>query len=96
MAIRKYLRKKEDNENTKQNKIEIENIKYEQTTNLDKKQVERIVEVNMKNYLNYKIQILRNLKQATTIIEDRYDDTAGIKDMITQEVNLLIQLRDNR
>ena len=96
LAIRKYLSKKKDKKNTTKNQIEIEEIKYDQTTNVDTNQVERLVKINMKNYIYYKLEVLRNLKKETSISGERYDDKDGMKEMITQEVNLLIQVLDNR
>ena len=76
--------------------IGVEEIQYEQTTNVGTIQFERHFEENMKNYLNYKLQVLRNFKKETSISGERYDDKDGMKEMILQEVNLLIQLLDNR
>ena len=93
LTIHKFLGKTEDKNNRKSNKIEIEERHIDQT------EIERYVDKNIKfkmqNYLDSKFQLLRNFQRVNTFNEEAYVKKSEMNAMITQELDLLMQLTEN-
>ena len=47
-------------------------------------------------YVNSKIQLLRNFQEGTTRREENQDRKSEINEMIIEEINLLMQLLENK
>ena len=91
----KYLRKTEDKQTTKNNKIEIEEKHIDHTTNEVAMHVDSNVKITLQNYFDAKFQLLRHFKRVTTINQDNCLKKSDINEMIIQEINILAQLTEN-
>ena len=96
MAIKKYLRKTEDEKNKKINTIEIEERYLDQAENDLEMHVDKIVKFKLQNFFNSKFQLLRNFQRVTAINEEQYVKKSEMNEMIVQEIALLTQQIENQ
>jgi hypothetical protein len=92
VAIRRNLRKKENNKKMRTNMIVVEEMKLDQTsTKNEPPQVGKAETLNLKNYLQLKLQIIHNLEEFATNDDQKCFRDLDVR-MIIQEIDLLTRL----
>ena len=95
MTIRRYPSEREENKKKKTNKTEVEEMQLDQTdTKSEPPQVGKEETLNMRNYLNLKLQVIHNLEQLPTINDQEVVRKSDVLEMVTKEIDLLTQVLD--
>ena len=86
LTISKYLRKRGETKETKSNKIEVEKIHIDQTNTTNEQQLVNAEKLNFSNYVNLKIQLIRNLQEFTTTGDEKYVKKSEMWEMFMQRL----------
>ena len=95
MQIRRYLIDREENKKTKRDKNKVEELKLDKfNTNNEPPQVGKDERLNLKNYLDLKLQRIHNLNQLTANNDLTFVRKSDLQEMLIKEIDLLTQLLD--
>ena len=96
MAIIKCGTKREGGRKSRQINTEIEEIHSNQAVSQKAKDHDKIWILNFQEYVNLKVQLLLKFQEGTTKRGENQDRKSEMNEMIVQEINLLMQLLENK